>query len=175
MSPAITDVPGLLVGHAHTAASSTFAGRPLLVAPGVVWTLRLPWEGDEFADREQPPGLAFHILGNDATRADNCAIPYGNGSNKAGVGANKSMFADTGGMFFKTIVIAGDRSRADIAMRANIGIANIAQVVHLNAFFQCRLFNLYKITDMHFFANNRTGAQTGVRADDGSTAYGCPF
>ncbi|MFJ9863800.1 metallophosphoesterase [Streptomyces sp. NPDC101165] len=54
-------VVAVLTGHAHTAAASTFAGRPLLVAPAVTWNLRLPWEaGDEVAD--QPPGIAFHIL-----------------------------------------------------------------------------------------------------------------
>jgi 3',5'-cyclic AMP phosphodiesterase CpdA len=59
------EVVALLVGHAHTAASTTFAGRSLLIAPAVVWTLRLPWEGTEFADRAQPPGLAFHVLDDD--------------------------------------------------------------------------------------------------------------
>jgi Icc protein len=55
-------VEAVLTGHAHTAAASTFAGRPLLVAPGVISTLRLPWEGPgPFADRDQPPGVAFHI------------------------------------------------------------------------------------------------------------------
>lgn len=24
----------------------------------------MPWEGDEAADREQPPGPAFHVLGD---------------------------------------------------------------------------------------------------------------
>jgi hypothetical protein len=58
-------VVAVLTGHAHTAAASTFAGRPLIVAPAITWTLRLPWEGDQPADREQPPGLAFHILDDD--------------------------------------------------------------------------------------------------------------
>ncbi|MGW0803372.1 metallophosphoesterase [Nonomuraea sp. NPDC002799] len=58
-------VVAVLTGHAHTAAASTFAGRPLIVGPAVTWTLRLPWEGDRPADREQPPGLAFHILDDD--------------------------------------------------------------------------------------------------------------
>lgn len=56
------EVVALLTGHAHTAAVSTFAGRPLVVAPGVYWTLQLPWEGDQVVDRPQPPGLAFHVL-----------------------------------------------------------------------------------------------------------------
>ncbi|TDE47938.1 phosphodiesterase [Nonomuraea mesophila] len=58
-------VVAVLTGHAHTAAASTFAGRPLIVAPAVTWTLRLPWEGDQPADREQPPALAFHVLDDD--------------------------------------------------------------------------------------------------------------
>ncbi|WP_069811938.1 metallophosphoesterase [Streptomyces sp. TP-A0874] len=59
------EVVAVLTGHAHTAAGSTFAGRPLIVGPAVTWTLRMPWEGDAPADREQPPGLAFHVLDDD--------------------------------------------------------------------------------------------------------------
>ncbi|MFD0021517.1 metallophosphoesterase [Streptomyces sp. NPDC058382] len=55
-------VAAVLTGHAHTAAASTFAARPLIVAPAVTWTLRMPWEGSAPADRDQPPGLAFHVL-----------------------------------------------------------------------------------------------------------------
>jgi 3',5'-cyclic AMP phosphodiesterase CpdA len=55
-------VAAVLTGHAHTAAASTFAARPLIVAPAITWTLRMPWESDQPADRDQPPGLAFHIL-----------------------------------------------------------------------------------------------------------------
>ncbi|MFD7659405.1 metallophosphoesterase [Actinosynnema sp. NPDC059797] len=51
-----------LCGHAHTAAASTFAGRPLLVAPGVVSTIRLPWEGSDVVDLDQPAAVAFHVL-----------------------------------------------------------------------------------------------------------------
>lgn len=58
-------VVAVLTGHAHTAAASTFAGRPLVVGPAVTWTLRMPWEGADPADRDQPPGLAFHVLGED--------------------------------------------------------------------------------------------------------------
>ncbi|MDX3137232.1 metallophosphoesterase, partial [Streptomyces europaeiscabiei] len=56
------EIAGIVTGHAHTPAATTFAGRPLVVGPGVTWTLRLPWEGDQVADREAPPGLAFHVL-----------------------------------------------------------------------------------------------------------------
>ncbi|MCX5415548.1 metallophosphoesterase [Streptomyces sp. NBC_00059] len=58
-------VAAVLTGHAHTAAASTFAARPLIVGPAITWTLRMPWEGDQAADHDQPPGLAFHILDDD--------------------------------------------------------------------------------------------------------------
>ncbi|MFC9911312.1 phosphodiesterase [Streptomyces sp. NPDC059862] len=56
------EIAGLVTGHAHTPAATTFAGRPLVVGPGVTWTLRLPWEGEQVADRAAPAGLAFHVL-----------------------------------------------------------------------------------------------------------------
>lgn len=60
------NVVALLCGHAHTAAATTFAGRPLLVAPGVVSTLRLPWERyphpNDHIRLDLPPALAFHVL-----------------------------------------------------------------------------------------------------------------
>ncbi|QNP64628.1 phosphodiesterase [Streptomyces genisteinicus] len=64
-----TNVPAVLTGHAHTPAATTFAGRPLLIAPGVVSTVRLPWEpGDTLTDREAPPAVAFHILDGQDSR-----------------------------------------------------------------------------------------------------------
>lgn len=55
-------IVAVLCGHAHTPAATTFAGRPLLVAPGVVSTLALPWEHGDVAGEQAPPGAAFHIL-----------------------------------------------------------------------------------------------------------------
>uniref|UniRef100_A0AAU2K075 Metallophosphoesterase n=1 Tax=Streptomyces sp. NBC_00049 TaxID=2903617 RepID=A0AAU2K075_9ACTN len=58
-----------LCGHAHTAAVTTFAGRPVLVAPGVVSSIRLPWEAQtgssEHVHLDEPPAVAFHVLGDD--------------------------------------------------------------------------------------------------------------
>lgn len=51
-------VVAVLCGHAHTAGSSTFAGKPLVVCPGVVSTLGLPVEDK----REHAPGLVLHVL-----------------------------------------------------------------------------------------------------------------
>ncbi len=56
------NVVAVLCGHAHTAAASTFAGLPLLVAPGVVSTSTLPWETVDTVDYSLPPAIAFHVL-----------------------------------------------------------------------------------------------------------------
>ncbi|AOS64759.1 metallophosphoesterase [Actinoalloteichus hymeniacidonis] len=56
------EVVAILGGHAHTAATSMFAARPVILAPAVTWTLRMPWEGDSPVDLAAPPALAFHVL-----------------------------------------------------------------------------------------------------------------
>ena len=63
LAEVLTDnVTAVLCGHAHTGATATFAGRPLVVAPGVVSTAVLPCEGDHVVDFELPPAIAFHVL-----------------------------------------------------------------------------------------------------------------
>lgn len=56
-------VAALLCGHSHTPAVTTFAGRPLVAAPGVVSTLKMPWEGEAGGplDYDLPPMIAYHI------------------------------------------------------------------------------------------------------------------
>ncbi|MFD5464269.1 metallophosphoesterase [Kitasatospora sp. NPDC127059] len=60
-------VAALLCGHSHTPAATTFAGLPVLVAPGVVSTVTLPCEGGRGISFDHPPMLAFHVL-DDAGR-----------------------------------------------------------------------------------------------------------
>jgi 3',5'-cyclic-AMP phosphodiesterase len=58
------NIAALLCGHAHTPAATTFAGKPLLLAPGIVSTLALPWErGNEegHVDPLLPPMLTFNV------------------------------------------------------------------------------------------------------------------
>ncbi|MFB7475949.1 metallophosphoesterase [Kitasatospora sp. NPDC056184] len=58
-------VAALLCGHAHTPAATTFAGLPLLVAPGVASTVTLPCEGGHGITFDHPPMLAFHVMDGD--------------------------------------------------------------------------------------------------------------
>ena len=59
------NVTAILCGHAHTGATTTFAGRPMVVAPGVVSTVVLPFESTTVVDYGLPPAVAFHIFDDD--------------------------------------------------------------------------------------------------------------
>ncbi|MHA7985035.1 metallophosphoesterase [Rathayibacter sp. CAU 1779] len=59
-------VVGVLTGHVHAALATTFAGRPLLGAPGVSTTLRPGRTPDPFDDTATP-GLAIHTIRSDGT------------------------------------------------------------------------------------------------------------
>jgi 3',5'-cyclic-AMP phosphodiesterase len=56
------NVLAVLTGHAHTAAVGSFAGRPLLIAPGVHSTMNLPWESAHPLNTDAPPAFAYHLL-----------------------------------------------------------------------------------------------------------------
>ncbi|MET8853211.1 metallophosphoesterase [Amycolatopsis sp. NPDC004625] len=66
-------VKALLAGHVHTGASTTFAGVPLRIAPGVVSGSLLPgepgggrgWADGGPLDYDRPPGLLLHVLHDD--------------------------------------------------------------------------------------------------------------
>lgn len=56
-------VAGVFTGHAHTAVSSTFAGVPLVIAPGVISTCLTNVETDGFPlDYDLPPAFALHFF-----------------------------------------------------------------------------------------------------------------
>lgn len=67
---AYPQVAAVLTGHAHSGIATMFAGRPLLIAPGVVGTFQPPFlqEGSTWAqitEPDAPPGVAFHVLDDD--------------------------------------------------------------------------------------------------------------
>ena len=68
-------VVAVLCGHAHTPAATQFAGVPLLVAPGVVSTVALPWEAADILDLDAPPGVAFHILDDERRLITHFRVP----------------------------------------------------------------------------------------------------
>jgi len=58
-------VVAVLVGHAHTMATTTFAGRPLLIGGGVVSTVTADAEAPPTLWYAAPPSFALHLVGDD--------------------------------------------------------------------------------------------------------------
>ncbi len=61
-------VIGIFTGHVHAALATTFAGVPLVGAPGIVSTMRLGSKTDPIADPTAMPGFALHTIDNDTIR-----------------------------------------------------------------------------------------------------------
>ncbi|MET7772951.1 metallophosphoesterase [Nocardia sp. NPDC005366] len=58
-------IVGILTGHAHTSAATTFAGRPLLVGPSTASVLGAEWELDlphHVMDYAPDPAIALHVI-----------------------------------------------------------------------------------------------------------------
>ncbi len=85
------------------------------------------------------------------------------------IGADKYIILDDSLMLVRAIVVAGNRSRADVDALANYGIAYVAEVVGLAAARNDAIFDLDKITDVNFVG------QPGFQAGYGhKVRYGNP-
>jgi Icc protein len=58
-------VVATLVGHAHTMAATTFAGRPLLIGGGTVSSVTADAERPPTIWYDAPPSFALHLVGDD--------------------------------------------------------------------------------------------------------------
>jgi hypothetical protein len=58
------NVVAVLVGHAHTMATTTFAGVPVLVGGGLISTVTTDAEDMPRIDYTQPPTIALHLIEN---------------------------------------------------------------------------------------------------------------
>ena len=65
------------------------------------------------------------VLRHDRSRARPCPVPNLDRGNEHCVRADEDVLADLGGVFFLTIIIAGDRPRSDVGVGADGGIANV--------------------------------------------------
>ncbi|MNQ79185.1 hypothetical protein D3C85_941190 [compost metagenome] len=66
-------------------------------------------------------------------------------------------------MLVHAVVVAGDRARAHVHAGADVGVADIGQVVRLAVFAQHALLDLDKIAHVAAVAKLRAGAQAGIR------------
>ena len=70
-----------------------------------------------------------------------------------------------GAVLVGAVVVGGDAARAIVDALAHSGIAQVRQMVGFGAFCHRGVFDLYKVTDMDFSTQLRTGPQAGKRAN----------
>ncbi|MGW0248025.1 metallophosphoesterase [Nocardia goodfellowii] len=71
---------GVLTGHAHSAATTTFAGKPLLIAPSTASVLAGEWElevPDHVMDYAPDPSVALHVIENHRITTHFRTVPMG--------------------------------------------------------------------------------------------------
>jgi 3',5'-cyclic-AMP phosphodiesterase len=76
-------VVAVLCGHAHTMAVSSFAGLPLVCAPGVASTALMPWEQaprQNWKTLDAPPALVFHLLRDGRLTSHSRTVAVSSGS-----------------------------------------------------------------------------------------------
>lgn len=56
------NIVGIFTGHVHSALATTYAGIPLIGAPGIASTMRVGSRTDPIADTDAMPGLAVHNI-----------------------------------------------------------------------------------------------------------------
>lgn len=63
----LSRVVAILCGHVHLPLAATFAGTPVLCAPGIASTPVLDRQDRLVLDRDTPPGVAVHRIDDDGT------------------------------------------------------------------------------------------------------------
>src|SRR6202021_2781524 len=81
------------------------------------------------------------------------------------IGADESACADLGPVLAETIVVTCDGAGADIGVGADMGVADIAQMVDLDAGIECCSLGLDEVADFGALAERGPWTQPCIRAD----------
>src|SRR6266403_6329837 len=172
-------------GHIHP--ESLYLWNELFPFPGGLARLRflcsrlLPWFlfGRQFAPALRGPacfisltaardsqGIRWDVFGDRGTRRDIRPIADSNRRNQRGIASDKNFVADVRRKFVEAVVVAGNRTSADVCFRADLRNAEIGEVHRLGAFADSALLQLDEIADarIRFQVIVRTKAREG--ADD---------
>src|SRR5882724_652007 len=92
--------------------------------------------------------IVGYIAGNDRARTDVSAAADLDRRHQRGIGADECAGADLGLVLCEAVIVAGDGARADIGIGADMGIADIAEMVDLDAGLKRRRLGLNEIADL---------------------------
>ena len=117
-----------------------------------------------------PERARGNVLGDHRPGGRVGAIPDLHGSDQHVVGADPHVVAHRRTMLRDPVVVHEDRGRADVGMRADVGVAHVGQVRHLGAFADRRVLQLHVGPDVRPRADPGAGPQPGERTDVGAGA-----
>src|SRR5439155_22567375 len=98
-----------------------------------------------------------HVFRDCRTRSDVRAVPDTHGRDQRRSAADENFVPDRRRILVEAVVIAGNRARADIALRSDLRIPQVGEVHGFRAFADGAFFEFDKIAD------TRTGFQVIVR------------
>src|SRR6266404_1544175 len=172
-------------GHIHP--ESLYLWNELFPFPGGLARLRflcsrlLPWFlfGRQFAPALRGPacfisltaardsqGIRWDVFGDRGTRRDIRPIADSNRRNQRGIASDKNFVADVRRKFVEAVVVAGNRTSADVCFRADLRIAEIGEVHRLGAFADSALLQLDEISDARIRFQVIVRAKTREGTDD---------
>src|SRR5579859_1314650 len=99
-----------------------------------------------------------HVFAHRRSRAHVGAFADGDGGDELGVGADEGAVLDDGLVLVHAVVVAGDGAAADVHFRADVGVAEVAQVIGLRSLAQTRLLGLDEVAEVHFVFQHAAGA-----------------
>src|SRR5439155_3998513 len=70
---------------------------------------------------------------------------------------------DDGLVLVHAVVVAGDGPAADVDLGADVGVAEIAEMIRLRAAAEARLFRLDEVADVHLVFQDRAGSDVRPR------------
>src|SRR5699024_4017304 len=108
--------------------------------------------------------LRRRVCGDDATGADGRTTTDVQRSHQRRVGADESALTDHREVLVGAVVVTGDGAGADVGLRADLGIADVAQMRGLRASGQPGLLDLDEIAHLYAGGQLRTGPQPCKRA-----------
>src|SRR5205807_7715656 len=95
----------------------------------------------------QREGAFGHVFGDRRARADVGAVADGDRRHELGVAADEDLLSDPRSVLRLAVVVAGDDARADVGPFADVGVAEVGQVLRLRPLADDRVLRLDEVAD----------------------------
>src|SRR6266581_5720798 len=103
------------------------------------------------------------VLGERGSRTECRAPPHAYRRDELGVRAYENVVLYDGAVLVRSVVVAHDRTRADVDVSAHLAVADVGEVIRLGTCAYATRLDLHEVTDVHSLGEARAGAGTDAR------------